>query len=51
MNELRELLVIKIESMGYWDVVDNEMTQTINADNIVKVVCDTIADYLKGGAE
>ena len=47
MNELRILLAKKIESMGYWGVVKSEITQTVDVENVVNAVCDTIADYLK----
>ena len=47
MNELRRLLNEKIKSTGYWGVVKSEITQTIDIENVVNVVCDTIADYLQ----
>lgn len=49
MTELKKVLLAKISSMKYWDIVASEMTETINAENVVNAVCDTIADYLKGG--
>lgn len=51
MNELKRLLLAKISSMKYWDIVESELTETINAENVVNAVCDTIADYLKGGVQ
>ena len=51
MNELKRLLIEKISSMKYWDIVKDELTETINAENVVSAVCDTIADYLKGGVQ
>ena len=51
MNELKTLLFEKISRMPYWEIVDNENLETINVENIVNEVCNTISWYFKGGAE
>ena len=51
MNELKTLLFEKISRMPYWEIVESENMETINAENIVNAVCDTIADYFKGGVQ
>ena len=51
MNELKDLILFNLTTkIGYWDIV-NERENSVNMKKIVDVVCDTIADYLKGGAE
>ena len=51
MNELKELMLFNlITKIGYYDIV-NEKENSVDMKKIVDVVCDTIADYLKGGAD
>lgn len=51
MNELRELILFNLTTkIDYWDIV-NERENSVNMKKILDVVCDTIADYLKGGTK
>jgi hypothetical protein len=50
MNELKELMLFNLTEIGYYDIV-NEKQNSVDMKKIVDVVCDTIADYLKGGAD
>lgn len=51
MNELKELILFKLTTeIGYWDVV-NERENSVDMMKILDVVCNAIADYLKGGKE
>lgn len=50
MNELKELLLSNLTEINYYDIV-NEMQNSVDMEKIVDVVCNTIADYLKGGTD
>lgn len=50
MNELKAFLLDKLTAIGYFDVV-NEKYNSVDMNKVVDVVCDAIAEYLKGGAE
>ena len=47
---LREKVIEVLENLEYYDVV-NEQCESLEAELIADVVLETIADYLKGGAE
>jgi hypothetical protein len=42
-NEFRELLIQKLKAIEYYDIVENEMTETINYSKIADVVQETIS--------
>ena len=49
MNELKDLILFKLTTkISYYDIV-NERENSVNMKKILDIVCDTIADYLKGG--
>ena len=50
MNELKRKLINGLENLEYYDVV-NENCEMLEAELIADAVLETIADYLKGGAE
>ena len=51
MNELKELILFNlVNEIGYYDIV-NERQNSVDMKKIVDIVCDTIADYFKGGAD
>ena len=48
MNELKKFLLDKLATIDYFEVV-NEKYNSVDMNKIVDVICDAIAEYLKGG--
>ena len=50
MTELKQKVLEALRQMDYYDIV-NENLECVKVEAIADKVLETIADYLKGGAE
>jgi hypothetical protein len=52
-NDFREHLIEKLKAIDYHDIVENEMTETINCEKIADVMIGAMTEYavwlLEGG--
>lgn len=52
-NDFREYFIEKLKAMNYCDIVENEMTETINYEKIADVMIGAMTEYavwlLEGG--
>lgn len=44
-NDFREYFIEKLKAMNYCDIVENEMTETINCEKIADVVIEAMTEY------
>lgn len=53
-NDFREYFIEKLKAIEYSDIVENEMTETINCEKIADVMIEAMTEYavwlLEGGS-